>query len=134
MKLSRTWSSPEISRILTHLKFTGGPLNGLDCVKFALRQSHEWLLTLSRGIWPVIVCWDLERIKNNIPAQAGEWREYDTDFENLIVNTDITSEACFAVSVIPSRGHVLHSSLKLLQKKIYMVCLVGELQIFDYNP
>ncbi|THH07250.1 hypothetical protein EW145_g3508 [Phellinidium pouzarii] len=66
----------------------------------APRPGHEWIITLSEGIWPVIGCWDLKQVKNGSPVRVGEWFCRGATIENVVVNSDAASNACLIISVV----------------------------------
>lgn len=102
------------------LKFKGGPANGLQSVHFVLRRKREWIITLSGGIWPAIGCWDLSIEKEeggssrspNEPLKVGEWTCKGATLDAVVVDQNIDSDSCFAVSVDNySQRYVLYGTL-----------------------
>lgn len=86
------------------LEFKGGPANGLQSVHFVMRREREWIITLSGGIWPAIGCWDLSieygGSRNlNEPRKVGEWTCKGATMDAVVVDQNIDSDSCFAVSV-----------------------------------
>ncbi|KAL5478680.1 hypothetical protein ACEPAI_1957 [Sanghuangporus weigelae] len=81
------------------LSFVGGPLNGLQTVRFVLKRENEWIIAVSEGIWPLICCWDLHFIKDGSPTRVGEWFCRGATIKDIAVDTSLTSDACIAVSI-----------------------------------
>ncbi|KAH8115125.1 hypothetical protein DFH11DRAFT_1703463 [Phellopilus nigrolimitatus] len=141
LRLKAAWAAPkpEPRRVLS---FQGGPLNGLLDVRFVLRPGHEWIVTLCEGIWPKLVCWDLQRVGERGPTKVGEWSCMGATIRDVVVNSDMTNDACLVISVVqngrqrlevqaiqpvPGNSRVTFDTLKTLQTAYKPVALDGDI-------
>lgn len=85
---------------------------------------HDWLLTVSKGIWSTVVCWDVSMLRpsawmcgniestagscggscgsegrGQMPTKLGEWSDRSALIRDVVVNTDSTSEGCLTLSI-----------------------------------
>ncbi|KAL5524920.1 hypothetical protein ACEPAF_8789 [Sanghuangporus sanghuang] len=81
------------------LSFVGGPLNGLQTVRFVLKRENEWIIAVSEGIWPVIGCWDLHFAHNGSPTKVGEWFCRGATIKDIAVDANLENDAFIAVSI-----------------------------------
>lgn len=103
LHLEANWASahPEPCRASS---FKANSSNVISDVRFVPRHGHEWLLTVSKGIWSVVACWDL--LDEGGAGTVGEWTCRGALIRDVVVNTDPTSVACWAISVTQN-GYVL---------------------------
>ena len=108
LKLANFWTTRDASP-RTVLSLPGGnSATGVSEVKF-LPARPDWIITVSKGIWSVITCWDISgRNGSDMTKHRGvaEWTPRQTILTGVAVNSDSHSEAYLAVSMMLS-GFVL---------------------------
>jgi hypothetical protein len=65
-------------------------------IRFVPGHRGEWILTVSKGIWDVITIWDVSAK----PQKCCEWSPRGAIFNGFVLNSDGSSEATLAVSVM----------------------------------
>ncbi|EJD04694.1 uncharacterized protein FOMMEDRAFT_166534 [Fomitiporia mediterranea MF3/22] len=98
VSLTEAWASPNC-RPRRAISFMGGPSSCLQSVHFVLRRDHEWIITQSEGIWPMITCWDLNRVEYDALKQVGRWYCEGASIGHIVVDNNIISDASLAVSI-----------------------------------
>ncbi|TDL27111.1 hypothetical protein BD410DRAFT_741538 [Rickenella mellea] len=98
LEIQQAWTSRHPGPRKT-LKFQANPSNFISDVHFVPRKNNRWMVTVSKGIWSVIVCWDLGRIKDNTPHKLGEWTCRGALILDVVVNTDPENKGCLAVAL-----------------------------------
>lgn len=78
-------------------EFDANPSTCIEEVRFL--PGRNWLLTVSMGIWSVIVVWNLDFEDGEGPAKITEWNRKGAIFSGLAINTSSQSEATLAVSL-----------------------------------
>ncbi|RDB17683.1 hypothetical protein Hypma_001259 [Hypsizygus marmoreus] len=72
-------------------------------VRFVPGHAGDWILTVSKGIWDVLTVWDI----SGHPKKCCEWSPRGAIFSGISLNTDISSEATVAVSVLKDGNHTV---------------------------
>ncbi|KAI0087526.1 hypothetical protein BDY19DRAFT_994850 [Irpex rosettiformis] len=62
--------------------------------------NPDWLVTVSRGIWFRITCWDTGLSRIGPHRKVADWSPKGAIFTGIIVNSDPHSEAILAVSTV----------------------------------
>ena len=99
LRLHRNWTSAKPGPV-SHITFKASASNIVSDVKFVLRRGHDWLITVSKGIWSVITCWDYADA--NCVRKAGEWMRKGALIRSVVVNSDPESDACLVVAYTQS--------------------------------
>ena len=119
-----TASAPELERLVLHslhlgafwsmpsrpparsLEFQASTGTGLSHIAFLPGRGGKYLLTVYKGIWSMITCWDIGAIpspetlsKHRPPRRVADWSPQRTIFSGFVVNSDSSSEATIAVAV-----------------------------------
>ena len=106
LKLTDFWIEfPPSSASHVLAKFPACSGTGVSEVRF-LPAHPSWVVTVTRGIWPLITCWDISEGENEgVVSQAissrkvAGWFRKGALFTGITVNSDPTSDACLAVSL-----------------------------------
>ncbi|KAI5117182.1 hypothetical protein M0805_008161 [Coniferiporia weirii] len=134
LRLKATWSSPNPAPARV-LSFAGSPLNGLLEVRFVLKRDHEWIITLSDGIWPVIGCWDLKLIEHGCPKRVGEWSYKGATIKEMVVNSDMEADTCMVVSIVQTGQQRLEiQSIKPIPGTRQIVFETAKIIETNYKP
>jgi hypothetical protein len=73
-------------------------------IRFVPGHAGQWILTVSKGIWDVITIWDVSAE----PEKCCEWSPRGAIFHGFALNSDPSSEATLAVSVLKDGSVVVH--------------------------
>ncbi|KAH9912356.1 uncharacterized protein BXZ73DRAFT_56289 [Epithele typhae] len=108
LKLGRFWLNPSMETART-LDFQASTGTGLSHVFFLPGRGGRYVLTVYKGIWSMITCWDVGvAIPSNPspspPRRLADWSPRQTIFAGFVVNSDTTSEAALAVSILHGSG------------------------------
>ena len=84
------------------LEFQASTGTGVSHVRFLSGRGGRYLVTVYKGIWSMISCWDvgdpshqtIERV-----CKIGDWCPKNTIFSGFVVNSDPDSVATLAVAV-----------------------------------
>ena len=101
LKLANFWSTRSALARPVLVLPAGNSATGVSEVSF-LPARPEWVLTVSKGIWSVITCWDISgRDGADFTKYRGvaEWTPRQTIITGVAVNSDPHSEAHLAVSM-----------------------------------
>jgi hypothetical protein len=98
-------------------EFAASSGTGVSEVRF-LPAYPGWIITVTRGIWPVITCWDVTTPLglsgvSCAPRKVAEWFRKGALFTGIVVNSDPASEACLAVSLKFS-AYVTHLYIRII--------------------
>jgi hypothetical protein len=65
-------------------------------IRFVPGHAGQWILTVSKGVWGVITIWDI----STEPQKCCEWSPRGAIFNGFTLNSDPSSAATLAVSVL----------------------------------
>lgn len=105
-RLAQFWVRPMNPLASLHAEFAASSGTGITDVRF-LPAHPRWVLTVARGIWPEISCWDVGLDEGGglalrgawAPRKLAEWFRKGAVFTAIAVNSDPGAEACLAVSM-----------------------------------
>ncbi|KAG2133541.1 uncharacterized protein EDB93DRAFT_883569 [Suillus bovinus] len=90
--LGKAWKAPSITfRASGFTASRGGPIQDIH---FIPGYDRRWLITVSQGIWSMIILWDRRSL-----TRVTSWSPEKAVFSALTVNTSEDSEAALAVSL-----------------------------------
>ena len=102
---------PSLGEPVTAARFSASSGTGVTDVRF-LPAHPGRILTVTRGIWPLITCWDIGGAPKGgtlgasvgsstatRPRKVAEWFRKGALFTGIAVNSDPTREACLAISL-----------------------------------
>jgi hypothetical protein len=97
--LGQFWLSPSA---IPHpaVEFAASSGMPVSEVRF-LPAKPDWCITVSKGIWSVITCWDVSLSSSNRGARKlAEWSPKGGVFTAVAVNSDPDTDAVLAVSTV----------------------------------
>ncbi|KAL6303375.1 hypothetical protein BKA93DRAFT_826663 [Sparassis latifolia] len=102
LRVGNFWLSPSAApRKVVEFKASSG--TSVSEVHFLPRHEDRWLVTVSKGIWSMITCWDIPSIcdppERAQAVQIAEWSPKGMLFTGFVVNSDPDSEGILAASV-----------------------------------
>ena len=97
LRLHRNWTSKRPEPVSVR-SFKASASNIVSDVRLIPRRGHQWLATVSKGIWSVITCWDYGEMRVAGPRKVGEWSRKGALIKNVAVNSDPESEGCIVVA------------------------------------
>lgn len=65
-------------------------------VRFMPGHNAQWILTVSKSIWDMVTIWDV----SSEPRKCCEWSPRGAIFNGLALNSDPSSKASMAISVL----------------------------------
>ncbi|KAG1853898.1 hypothetical protein DFJ58DRAFT_788846 [Suillus subalutaceus] len=90
--LGKAWKAPSITfRASGFAASNGSPIQD---IYFIPGHDRRWLITVSQGIWSMIILWDRRNLK-----RVTSWSPQKAVFSALAVNTSEDCEAALAVSL-----------------------------------
>ncbi|KAI0712708.1 hypothetical protein C8T65DRAFT_646664 [Cerioporus squamosus] len=103
LRLSSFWSSPTKAPARS-VDFQASTGTGVSHVRLLPGRGGRYLLTVYKGIWSMISCWDLGLIPSTSPSttsptKIADWCPRNTIFSGFVVNSEPESEATLAVAV-----------------------------------
>ena len=72
-------------------------------IRFVPGHAGQWILTLSKGVWDVMTAWDISAE----PRKCCEWSPRGAIFNGFALNSDGSSKAIVAVSVLKDGSVVI---------------------------
>ncbi|KLO11673.1 hypothetical protein SCHPADRAFT_941895 [Schizopora paradoxa] len=77
------------------------------CPRWVGGKMEDWLLTVAKGIWSEISCWDLSGFKDSTWKEkiVGKWTRKGALIRDVVVNKDCSNDACLAVSLTQNDSH-----------------------------
>ena len=84
------------------LEFQASTGTGVSHVRFLSGRGGRYLVTVYKGIWSMISCWDVgDPTQPSIEKarKLGDWCPKNTIFSGFVVNSDPDSVAALAVAV-----------------------------------
>ncbi|KIP12200.1 hypothetical protein PHLGIDRAFT_62530, partial [Phlebiopsis gigantea 11061_1 CR5-6] len=105
LQLTEFWTHPSRTtspQLLAEFSASSG--TGVSEVRF-IPAHPSWVVTVTRGIWPLITCWDF-----TAPVRAATvamWTRQGALITDIAVNSDPDGEACLAVSLSYARHHCI---------------------------
>ncbi|KAH9927373.1 hypothetical protein B0H21DRAFT_133967 [Amylocystis lapponica] len=104
IRLGTFWLSPSATpRKLSGFQASSG--TGISDVRFLPGHGGDWLVTVSKGIWSMITCWDISSNEQTPSRKVAEWSPKGAIFTGFVVNSDPESEGIIATSVIAGSRH-----------------------------
>ena len=80
-------------------------------VRFLSGHGGRYLVTVYKGIWSMISCWDIGDPLRSVKAhKVGDWCPKNTIFSGFVVNSNPDSAAALAVAV-QHGGYVAHARM-----------------------
>jgi hypothetical protein len=76
-------------------------------IRFVPGHGGQWILTLSKGVWGVITIWDISAE----PQKCCEWSPRGAIFNGFTLNSDPSSPATLAVSVLKDGSVVIRCDI-----------------------
>ncbi|TFK81904.1 hypothetical protein K466DRAFT_604106 [Polyporus arcularius HHB13444] len=102
LRLSSFWSSPPVAPSRS-VDFQASMGTGVSHVRMLPGRGGRYLLTVYKGIWSMISCWDLGSVPSpstpSAPTKVADWCPRNTIFSGFVVNSEPESEATLAVAV-----------------------------------
>ena len=104
--LGRFWLTPSDSPSQLQ-SFAASSGMSISDVRF-LHTHPDWLITVSKGIWSVITCWDRGQrgAEVRLPRKVAEYSPKGAVLTGIAVNSVAGSEASLAVSIHFHDGYV----------------------------
>lgn len=99
-KLGQFWLNRTTDPRLVLSFAAASSATGISAVRF-LPAHPDWLITLTKGIWSLITCWDIGTTYGP-RRKIAEWSPRQTLITDIAVNSDPHSEAHLAVSLLYS--------------------------------
>ncbi|KAI0743089.1 hypothetical protein C8Q80DRAFT_1221352 [Daedaleopsis nitida] len=101
--LGTFWLSPSDTVLPPHVvEFQASTGTGVSHVRFLPGHGGRYVLTVYKGIWSMISCWDVtpeSSTPSSKPRKAADWCPKNTIFAGFVTNSDPDSEAGLAVAV-----------------------------------
>ncbi|KAI0698801.1 hypothetical protein C8Q76DRAFT_802870 [Earliella scabrosa] len=104
LRLGTFWLSASRSPP-THVSFQASTGTGVSNVRFLAGHGGRYILTVYKGIWSMISCWDVGSMTSSSsssptrPRKVADWCPKNTIFSGFVTNSDPDSEAAVAVAV-----------------------------------
>lgn len=108
LRIGKFWSSKNTKPTQT-VVFRASEATNVTDVRFLPGRGGRYVVTVSKGIWSVITCWDVgcefdvaTFDKVTVPGGArkvAEWCPKGAIFSGFIVNSDPSSDGVLAISV-----------------------------------
>ena len=110
LRLGEFWTSPKEEASPRTLEFQASTGTGVSHVRFLSGHGGRYLVTVYKGIWSMISCWDIGDPFRSAPARkVGDWCPKNTIFSGFVVNSDSDSAAAVAVA-IQHGGYAAHTT------------------------
>ncbi|KAI0758764.1 hypothetical protein C8Q74DRAFT_1299863 [Fomes fomentarius] len=98
LRLGAFWLSPQNRPLAHEVEFQASTGTGVSNLRFLPAHGGRYILTVYKGIWSMITCWDVGRSLVK-PRKVAEWCPKNTIFSGFVANSDPESEGALAVSV-----------------------------------
>ncbi|TBU24915.1 hypothetical protein BD311DRAFT_728696 [Dichomitus squalens] len=102
LRLGSFWTSPGEESYPQPLEFQASTGTGVSHVQFLPGHGGRFVVTVYKGIWSMITCWDIGDVSRRLTHNArklGDWCPKNTIFAGFAVNSDPDSIAALAVAV-----------------------------------
>ncbi|KAM5541037.1 hypothetical protein V8D89_005348 [Ganoderma adspersum] len=100
LRLGAFWTSPNGEVSPRTLEFQASTGTGVSHVRFLSGDGGRYLVTIYKGIWSMISCWDIgDPLRSAKAHKVGDWCPKNTIFSGFVVNSDPDSAAALAVAV-----------------------------------
>ncbi|KAI0369576.1 hypothetical protein BV20DRAFT_1078320 [Pilatotrama ljubarskyi] len=107
LRLGRFWLSGA-AQPRCSLDFKASSGTGVSHVRFLPGHGGRYIVTVYKGIWSMISCWDVgclaERPRAAEPRKLADWCPKSTIFSGFVVNSSLDSGATLAVAVQTGGG------------------------------
>ena len=102
LRLGSFWFNPSSSPRRS-FDFQASTGTGVSHIRLLPGRGGRYLLTVYKGIWSMITCWDIGSVPSpvspNTATKVADWCPRNTIFSGFVVNSEPESEATLAVAV-----------------------------------
>ncbi|KAI0350531.1 hypothetical protein OH77DRAFT_1064531 [Trametes cingulata] len=106
LRLGRFWLS-DTRQPRCSVEFQASSGTGVSHVRFLPGHGGRYIVTVYKGIWSMVSCWDvgdLTRPRVAEPRKLADWCPKSAIFSGFVVNSDHNSEGALAIAVQTGGG------------------------------